>query len=51
VALFNWLYTFAIQTLNLDTIGRLQGSKDSNVTGLELVRGVERKTTQDDVVL
>ena len=32
-------------------IGCLQGGEDSDVTGLELVRGVRGETTQDYVVL
>jgi len=51
VALLNRLYTSAIQTLNLITIGCLQGGENSNITGLKLVRGVGRKTTQDNLVL
>jgi len=42
--------TSSIQSFNLVAIGYLQGGKDSDVTGLELVGGVRGETTQDDVV-
>jgi hypothetical protein len=39
------------QPLDLFTVGCLQWPKHGNVTRLELVRGVRRQSTQDDVVL
>jgi hypothetical protein len=36
------IYTSSIQSFNLVAIGYLQGGKDSDVTGLELVGGCER---------
>ena len=49
--LADYVYTSSIQSFNLVAIGYLQGGKRSNVTGLELVRGVRGKTTQENVVL
>ena len=49
--LADYVYTSLIQSFNLVAIGCLQGGKRSNVTGLELVRGVRGKTTQENVVL
>ena len=43
--LADYVYTSSIQSFNLVAIGYLQGGKRSNVTGLELVRGVRGKTT------
>ncbi len=44
------LPTVFIQPFNLVAIGCLQGGKDCNVTGLELVGDVRGETTQDYVV-
>lgn len=44
------IYTSSVQSFHLVTIGYLQGSKGSDVTGLELVGGVRGKTTQNNVV-
>lgn len=39
------------QSLNLVAIGCLQGRKDSDIIGLELVGGVRGETAKDNVVL
>ena len=44
--LADYIYTSSIQSFNLVAIGCLQGGKNSDVTGLELVG----ETAQDDVV-
>jgi hypothetical protein len=42
--------TFSKQPISLVAVGCLQGGKHTDVTGLELVGGVRREATQDDVV-
>jgi hypothetical protein len=38
------------QLFSLVIVGCLQGGKDSNITGLELVGGVRGEATQDNVI-
>lgn len=40
----NCVYTAAVQSVDLVATGRSQGGKDTNVTGLELVRSVRGQT-------
>jgi hypothetical protein len=49
--LANILYSTSVQAFYLVTIGCLQRGKGSDIAGLELVRCVRGKTTQNDVVL
>jgi len=42
--------TSSKQSISLVAVGCLQQCKDSNVTGLELVRGMGGETTEDYVV-
>jgi hypothetical protein len=48
--LADYCCTASIQSFNLFAIGCLQGRKDSDVKGLELVGGMRGETTQDDAV-
>ena len=48
--LADYIYTSSIQSFNLVAIGCLQGGKNSDVTGLELVGGVRRDNIQENVV-
>jgi hypothetical protein len=45
------VHAAAVQSLNLITVGCLQGRKDGDITGLQFVRGMGRQTAQDVVVL
>ena len=42
--------TSSVQSFNLVSIGCLQWAKYSNITRLELVRGIRRDTTQENIV-
>jgi hypothetical protein len=47
----NCVYSSSLYTFDLFAVGSLQGPKDSNITGLELVRGMRGQPTKYNVVL
>ena len=44
------MYTTSAESINLVPICWLQGCEHCNIARMDLVRGVRRKTTQDDIV-
>jgi hypothetical protein len=48
--LANGVHTPTFHTLNVVAVGYLQRSKDCDITGLKLVRGVRGEAAEKDVV-